>query len=107
MEGEVRLARRIKIYISRIRRIEWNHWTINLRNGRLEKRALGIIKGVGLLEIVVSLFQFLIQNLMHRVGCIIEKGMGDINNHDYYKHYFIYKQSENEEKEWEEGSADF
>ena len=44
---------------------------------------------------------------MHKVGCIVEKGMGDINNHDYYKHYFIYKQSENEEKEWEEGSADF
>ena len=99
MEGEVRLARRVKIYINSIRRIKWNHWTVNLRNGRLEKRALGIIGSIGLLGIMASVFQSSIQNPKHRVGCIIGKGMGDINNHDYYKHYFIYKQSENEEKE--------
>ena len=99
MEGEVRLARRVKIYINSIRRIKWNHRTVNLRNGRLVKRALGITGSIGLYGIVVSVFQSSIQNQMHMVGCIIRKGMGDINNHDYYKHYFIYKQSENEEKE--------
>ena len=99
MEGEVHLARRVKIYINRIRRTKWSHWTISLRNGRLVKRALEYTKSVGLLGIVVSVFQYLIENLMHRVGCIIGKRMGDINNHDYSEHYFIYKQSEDEEKE--------
>tara|TARA_B100001013_G_C24592347_1_gene435320 strand:- start:119 stop:418 length:300 start_codon:yes stop_codon:yes gene_type:complete len=99
MAWKIHLARRIKIHINRIRRIIWNHWTVSLRNGRLVKRVLGITGSIGLYGIVVSVFQSSIQNQMHMVGCIIRKGMGDINNHDYYKHYFIYKQSENEEKE--------
>ena len=50
---------------------------------KVSKESVGVTKSVGLLGIVVSVFQYLIENLMHRVGYIIGKRMGDINNHDY------------------------
>jgi len=63
---------------------------VNLRNGELKKKMLGIIGSIGLLEIVVNSFQYSTQRQKLSAGYIIEKGMGDINNHDNYEYYFIY-----------------